>query len=325
MCLVRGTCVVGPGVVMASLTDRWPWQGTYARECDAERCGMARRVHRLGQGNPVRAAALAAHQRNRAGPSRSTAPQVWEGDNDAADAPAFIKGACTTPHTPSHTPHDLTCVLPRRSDDPPSGGRWPPGPPWSHRWAEGPKTKVGRSRRRRSRRVQPGPPAHGRPSPARRGLAIASGGRLEVAVLGSRWPYWARRRAWCSEGAARLTPPFPAARPRAGLASRAAGTARPTARRTPPPSQRRQPAQQVGSFRRPRQWCSDRRHQPVDSSFWPRSVRLSRLGAARAKQPCPPPPLRRHAHLGRDRRRRDKGHIRPARGAEASVPRFRTD
>ena len=86
--------------------------------------------------------------------------------------------------TSSHTAHDLTRALPRRSDDPPSGGRWPLGHPGGHRWAEGPKVKVGRSGRRCSFGVQPGPPAHARPSPTRRDLAVASGSRLEVLALG---------------------------------------------------------------------------------------------------------------------------------------------
>ena len=70
--------------------------------------------------------------------------------------------------------HDLTCALPRRSL----------GHPGGHRWAEGPKVKVGRSGRRCSFGVQPRPPAHARPSPTRRDLAVASGSRLEVLALG---------------------------------------------------------------------------------------------------------------------------------------------
>ena len=50
-----------------------------------------------------------------------------------------------TRHTSSHTPHDLTCALPRRSDDPPSRDRWPLGHPGGHRRAEGPRIEVGRS------------------------------------------------------------------------------------------------------------------------------------------------------------------------------------
>jgi hypothetical protein len=55
-----------------------------------------------------------------------------------------------------------------------------------------------------------------RPTDGRRRRAAAS---PSPRAAGSRWPCWARRRAWCSEGAPRRTPPFPAAWPRASTAS----------------------------------------------------------------------------------------------------------
>ena len=94
-----------------------------------------------------------------------------------------------------------TRPLPRasaaRSDDPPFRGLWPP----THTLEWGPEIKVGRSARTRSGRVQAGPPARGRPSPARAGHAIGSRSpHLQ------RWPRWARRRAACRGLSARARP-----------------------------------------------------------------------------------------------------------------------
>ena len=94
-----------------------------------------------------------------------------------------------------------TRPLPRasaaRSDDPPFRGRWPP----THTLEWGPEIKVGRSARTRSGRVQAGPPARGRPSPARAGHAIGS-----RSPHLHRWPRWARRLGACCGWAARGRP-----------------------------------------------------------------------------------------------------------------------
>ena len=131
-------------------------------------------------------------------------------------------------HTSSHTPHDLTCAVPRPSDDPPSGGRWPLGPPW--------RPSVGRGPENQSR---PNGPPMAVPRAAR-----ASGPRMAVgdapaphhrlwqpargACIGRRWtghetiaPGGSRRQPG-RPGGGRASPPAPA-------------TTRPLAHRSVPP------------------------------------------------------------------------------------------
>ena len=97
-----------------------------------------------------------------------------------------------TRHTSSYTPHDLTCAVPRRSDDPPSGGRRPLGHPGGHRRAEGPKIEVGRSGHQCSCRVQRGPLARERPSSMRRDLTMSP------PAAGSKCKHWAAADGPCS-------------------------------------------------------------------------------------------------------------------------------
>ena len=108
-------------------------------------------------------------------------------------------------NTSSHTPHDLTCALPRRSDDPPSGGRWPLArPPWRPSVGRGTKSQSRPIGRRCSFGVEPGPPAHARLSPT---VADAPGPRRCLRQPARSASIGRRRTGHETHRARRPTPP----------------------------------------------------------------------------------------------------------------------
>ena len=119
--------------------------------------------------------------------------------------------------TSSHTAHDLTRALPRRSDDPPSGGRWPLArPPWRPSVGRGTKSQSRPIGRRCSFGVEPGPPAHARLSPT---VADAPGPRRCLRQPARSASIGRRRTGHEKHRARRLTPPAGTAWRRPSLAS----------------------------------------------------------------------------------------------------------